>query len=380
MSAVSEEQAAARHRERLFALQAYRRSDRVADVALAADVLLERLSRELRTPLNAVLGFAHLLSLEVDEAGQREAVDQILRAGDQLQSLLDGLVGAHHEPSRGASGAHVGMEQAARAASGDVALLARARSVALRLPERRAATDQPAVHADPLLLHDAVSEMLAAAVRHARSEVAWACAVDGDRVVLTVVDDGPMTTPADSAPSTDELDLGLAVARRLAALLDGDLTVGASDGGGHAVVLDLPASPAPLASRDARTMTVLYVEDNVSNARLVQRLLARRQGTDVTVARTGAEGLALARSARPDVVLLDLHLPDMSGEDVLAELRAAGRDAPAVVLLTADAVPSTIERLLASGAGDYLTKPLDVARFYAVLDRLHDQLLTSRAC
>jgi signal transduction histidine kinase len=246
---VGDTRATARERERLRALQAYRRSDQAPDAALTTDVLLERLSRELRTPLNAVLGFAQLLSLEVDEPGQRDSVDQILRAGEELQSLVDGLVGATTEPADAAVAEPVPLQQAAQAASARVAPLARARSVALQAPRSRPGAGQPVVHADPALLHDAVSEVLAAAVRRARTEVVWSCTAERDRVLLTVVDDGS-TAPSATA-SAAHLDLGLAVARRVAALLGGALTAGRDHDGRFVVVLDLPASPRRLQTTTA---------------------------------------------------------------------------------------------------------------------------------
>jgi CheY-like chemotaxis protein len=111
------------------------------------------------------------------------------------------------------------------------------------------------------------------------------------------------------------------------------------------------------------------VEDNLSNLALVRRVLARRPRIALLTAMQGQLGLDLARSHRPALVLLDLHLPDLAGEDVLGALRAAPetRDVP-VVVVSADATPRQIERLLAAGAQSYLTKPLDVPRLLQVVD------------
>lgn len=116
-------------------------------------------------------------------------------------------------------------------------------------------------------------------------------------------------------------------------------------------------------------LTVLYIEDQPSNLRLVERLLARRGGARLTTALTGRAGLRLAAQLRPDLVLLDLHLPDLPGELVLDQLWAMpGLARTPVVVLSADALPTTVERLRARGVSDYLTKPLDVSLFYASLD------------
>jgi CheY-like chemotaxis protein len=117
--------------------------------------------------------------------------------------------------------------------------------------------------------------------------------------------------------------------------------------------------------------TVLYVEDNPSNVALVERVLARRPGVRLLVALEGGVGMEMAKEHQPDLVLLDMHLPDVSGEVVLERLRAdpRTRDVP-VVMLSADATPGQAERLLAAGAADYLTKPFDVARLVRLVDGL----------
>jgi hypothetical protein len=117
--------------------------------------------------------------------------------------------------------------------------------------------------------------------------------------------------------------------------------------------------------------TILYIEDNRSNLELVQRVLARRPGVTLLVATQGQPGLEMARTQVPDLILLDLHLPDMTGEEVLRHLRETPqtREVP-VVVISADAIPAQIERLLAAGAQAYLTKPLDVKQFLSLLDQI----------
>jgi CheY-like chemotaxis protein len=116
---------------------------------------------------------------------------------------------------------------------------------------------------------------------------------------------------------------------------------------------------------------VLHVEDNLSNLKLVERILARRPEIELNDARTGAEALRLAPTLRPSLILLDLRLPDMAGEDVLRRLRAdpATRQTP-VVVVSAEARPAEADRLLAAGADDFLVKPIDVAAFLDVVDRM----------
>lgn len=126
--------------------------------------------------------------------------------------------------------------------------------------------------------------------------------------------------------------------------------------------------------RGDQTVLLLYVEDQPCDVLLVTRLLQRRGGVALHVARSGARGLQLARDLRPDVVLLDLHLPDLPGETVLHRLRALpGLGATPVIVLSADAFPERAERLRAAGVTAYLTKPLDVAAFFAHLRALESQ-------
>jgi CheY-like chemotaxis protein len=120
-----------------------------------------------------------------------------------------------------------------------------------------------------------------------------------------------------------------------------------------------------------RPATILYIEDNIANLRLMERVLSRRPAITLLSAVDGRRGLARALDERPDVVLLDLHLPDLSGEEVLRQLRAepALRDTP-VVVLSADATPGQIRRLLASGASAYLTKPFNIHEVLSAIDRM----------
>jgi CheY-like chemotaxis protein len=118
-----------------------------------------------------------------------------------------------------------------------------------------------------------------------------------------------------------------------------------------------------------RLRSLLYVEDNLSNLELVRRALAARGSTTLHTATSGRQGVILAREHRPDLILLDLHLSDMSGVDVIHELRADPRTAwIPIVVLSADASADQRAALLANGAQAYLAKPLDVNRLFALLD------------
>jgi CheY-like chemotaxis protein len=164
--------------------------------------------------------------------------------------------------------------------------------------------------------------------------------------------------------------------------MHGCIGVNSTVGTGSTFWLELPQTESPfqtlatqkisVAPEDPATergRRVLYIEDNFSNVTLVEQMLAERPAIELITAMQGRVGLELARKHSPDLVLLDLHLPDMPGWQVLGQLKAdsATRDIP-VIVISADATAPQIKRLLSSGARAYLTKPLDIAEFFRVIE------------
>jgi CheY-like chemotaxis protein len=220
----------------------------------------------------------------------------------------------------------------------------------------------------------------------------------GDGVRIEVTDSGPgideesltrMFTPferlgADSR-GIEGSGLGLALSRSLIANMGGEIGVSSRVGSGSSFWIDLPladpltdSTPADrgradtLASRPyASPFRVLYIEDTVTNVRFVEAVLRRRPSIELLPAMMGRLGLELAREHRPDLILLDLHLPDLSGEDVLAELREGPetREIP-VVILSADATEATRVPLRDAGARDFMTKPIGVQPLLELVDRI----------
>jgi CheY-like chemotaxis protein/anti-sigma regulatory factor (Ser/Thr protein kinase) len=213
------------------------------------------------------------------------------------------------------------------------------------------------------------------------------------RARITVRDTGPgippeqidrLFTPFDrlgvDARGIEGTGLGLTLSKHLVEAMGGRLDLESQVGVGSAFSVELPMVDAPIvaverlpvparATRDDSERLVLYVEDNLSNLRLVERIVDQRPGVKLVSAMQGRLGLDLAREHRPDLILLDVHLPDLSGLDVLRLCREDPRirDIP-VVILSADASEGQIRRLLDAGAHAYLTKPLDVAKLLALLD------------
>ncbi|MHB8263919.1 MAG: ATP-binding response regulator, partial [Acidimicrobiales bacterium] len=148
---------------------------------------------------------------------------------------------------------------------------------------------------------------------------------------------------------------------------------------GSSQVIDTAADPYKMVntspgSKEERLFTVLYIEDNVASTKLMVEILSRRPFVRLIPAALGRLGIDIARQYRPDLILLDLHLEDMSGRDVLREITADGDFAGIpVVIVSADATPSSLERLVDDGAYRYMTKPVDVRAMLEMIDTLRSQ-------
>lgn len=357
---------------------------------------LSRTSHELRTPLNAILGFAQLLEADLRGSAHAPHVAQILGAGRHLLGLIDEVLDIARIES---GGLKLSLEpQALPELAGEVRdlvapLAARLRVSVQLLPELAGVC----VQADRQRLRQALLNLVSNAIKYNRrgGTVHIGARVTSEQVWITVRDTGlgiaPEQIPRLFTPferldaersGVEGTGLGLAVTRQLMLHMQGDVEVQSTPGRGSEFALRLarthfapvagsdsaPAAVQPVPAATAQ-LDVLAIEDNPGNLALLQALIARRPQWRLSSARDGETGLSLARRAPPHLILLDLHLPGRDGESVLAELRADARlrDTP-VVIVSADALPGTAERLRAAGAHDYLTKPLDVARVLALLD------------
>jgi PAS domain S-box-containing protein len=379
--------------DRIALVNELRQAKEQADAAnRAKSEFLSRMSHELRTPLNAVLGFAQLLELDDLTADHRESVGLIRKAGSHLLDLINEVL----DLSRVESGSMalslepVLLRQVIDESLGLIAPQARARRITVAHRDLSSCT--LVVRADAQRLKQVLVNLLSNAVKYnrigGRIDLDWA-AVD-DRVRLRVRDTGPgipgplrerLFVPFDrlGAEHTDVegSGVGLALSRLLMAAMSGTLQLDPGPGTGATFSLDLPAdtsdadpaTPTPAPGPDRAQCTVLSIEDNLSNLRLLERVVAHRSGWRLVHALQGSLGLELARATVPDLVLLDLHLPDLPGEEVLAALQAdpATRSLP-VYVVSADATQGQRRRLLAAGARGYLTKPIDIRQLLEVLD------------
>jgi CheY-like chemotaxis protein len=357
------------------------------------------MSHELRTPLNAILGFGQLMEMDDLDPEHRESLGQILRAGRHLVDLIDEVLDISRiEAGRlSLSLEPVALEEAVRESLELLAPSAKQRAVALEWDAEAAAGRY--ILADRQRLKQVLLNLLSNAVKYNRpeGEVRASFREDDGRIRVEIADTGP-GIPAEQRrqlfvpferlgqSEVEGTGLGLALSKGLVEAMGGRIGMESRDGEGSVFWLELVAAqpavapmteheheePLPSATLD-RPRTVLHIEDNPVNLGLVEKVLARRPGVRLLSAMQGGMGLELAREHRPDLVLLDAHLPDMPGEEVLRRLREdpATRHVP-VVVISADAMADRVQRFLAAGARAYLTKPLDVRRLLGLVAEAGD--------
>ncbi len=371
---------------------------------------LSRMSHELRTPLNSILGFAQLLELASLTDKDRDNVEHILKGGYHLLDLINEILDLSRiEAGRlSISSEPVSMREALMDAIELVRPLAS--KVNVNLSSEVPIRCNHHVLADRQRLKQVLLNLLSNAIKFNRpgGSVMLSCeVVAGNRLRVDIADSGigisaeglgrifrPFERLNADQTEVGGTGLGLALAQRLIEAMGGSISVESAVGLGSkfSIELELVDDPAKRLdddpafaevareSADSRRGTVLYIEDNVSNVQLIGRVLEHCEGVRLITAMHGQLGLELAQTHKPDWILLDVHLPDISGEQVLIQLRQnpETRKIP-VTVLSADATKAQISRLLFAGARDYLTKPLDVRQLLQLLEQTlrpdQDQIL-----
>lgn len=369
----------------------------------AKSEFLSRMSHELRTPLNAILGFGQLLELDELTERQQENIKYIMKGGRHLLELINEVL----ELSRIESGQlalspePVPLTETVTDALAMVQPLAAARDVSLNADTAAVGEDAHA-QADRQRLKQVLLNLLSNAIKYnrpgGRVDVTVGNGAAGT-VLISVADTGIGIAPEQLASVFEPFErlgaehgeiegtgLGLALSKRLIEAMGGSISFESEPGKGTTFTLALEAARAPRVHtlhngrphadgertnghRDDELRRILYIEDNLSNLTLIERILERDAAVELVPAMQGQLGLDLAREHRPELIVLDLHLPDMSGQEVLRRLKADPQTAAIpVIVLSADASKGQISRLMESGASDYLTKPLDVQRFLEVVE------------
>jgi len=374
--------------------------DAAMNATQAKNSFLSSTSHELRTPLNSILGFTQLLQLSELSDEDSDGVERILVAGRHLLVLINELI------------------DIARIESGDLSLsvepvlagpvieqisqlmapLAAERSIRII---QHCAHPALAVHADRQRLSQVLVNLISNAIKynHRNGTVAISCQKDGTgHASITVTDTGPGLSPENierifvpferlgaEQTAVEGTGIGLPLARSLTDAMGGHLTASSIPGQGSAFTISLPRAPdlvhvpAPGLAPASLTagphaparasISVLYIEDNPANVEVVTRFLRSKPNTTLRSETSGRAGIESAARDMPDLILLDLHLPDLHGEQVLSELKAEPATAAIpVVVLSADASHGVIHRLLANGALAYLTKPIELAELGKLLD------------
>jgi PAS domain S-box-containing protein len=368
---------------------------------LAKSDFLSSMSHELRTPLSAVLGFAQLIESgsPAPTVSQKRCVDQILKAGwyllDLINEILDlaliesGKLSLSLEP--------ISLSEVMQECRTMIEPQAQKRGISVTFP----LMDMPYfVQADRTRVKQVLINLLSNAIKYNKVDgtVVVECVTSGtERIRICVEDSGGGLTPQQLAQLFQPFNrlgqegnveegtgIGLVVCKRLVELMGGVIGVESVVGKGSVFWMDLnlttepKATAGPVEATDsvrapveagAQIRTLLYVEDNPANLMLVEDLIARRPDIRLLSARDGNRGIEIARASQPDVILMDINLPGISG---ITALKILGLD-PAtahipVVALSANAMPRDIERGLEAGFFRYLTKPIKVNEFMETLD------------
>jgi len=373
---------------------------------LAKSEFLSRMSHELRTPLNAMLGFAQLL--EMDQAHplpavQRPWVAQIQGAGWHLLDMINDVL----DLSRIESGTLSLQTQTLDLRD----ILTSTLALVERDAQRRDITitqdlqdSGTRVKGDATRVKQILTNLLSNAVKYnsdsGRIHIATRVQ-HRESVEITVTDTGlgmtdeqlaqlfqPFNRLGRERSGQEGTGIGLVISQRLAELMGGSLRARSTAGEGSSFILSLPraadvperqldAEPSRPSLSDYHQRVVHYVEDNETNVEVMRGVLLRRPQVRLDVSITGLDGLASIRTQRPDLILLDMHLPDIDGLELLRHLKAdpTTADIP-VVAVSADALASQIDAALQAGAQQYLTKPISVSELLTAVDAVLDSAET----
>lgn len=383
-----------------------RRSRAAAEAASAAkSEFLSSMSHELRTPMNAILGFAQLLQRDKKEplsARHQERLAHVIRGGEHLLHLIDDVLDlARIEAGRIAVSIEpVHVDEVLREVASATEAVAERAGMSVKLDEL--AVELPKVLADRTRFKQVLMNYLSNALKYGRAggHVLVKAQRHDDRVRATIIDDGPgiagdkqaklfepFHRAGQEAGPIEGTGIGLAICKRLAQVMNGSVGFTSTEGQGSSFWIELPicepasvpvtsaaTRPNPLKRDWLQRHRVLYVEDNPTNVAFMKDLLDDFEHVELLVAATAERGIELARLRRPSVIIMDIHLPGMSGIEARQRLQQRPETcAIPVVALSAAAMVGEARRIEQAGFSHYLTKPVRVDELTAVLDELLEQ-------
>jgi signal transduction histidine kinase/ActR/RegA family two-component response regulator len=379
----------------------------VADKAnLAKSEFLSNMSHELRTPLNAVLGFAQLMetATPLPTPAQKLSIEQILKGGWYLLHLINEILDLALIESGKLMMVQETVDLSEILLDCQVMILpqADARGITIHFPEDM----KFYIDADKTRIKQVMINLLSNAIKynHLNGTVTMTCTVTEERFIrVSVSDTGlglapelvdqlfqPFNRLGQEAGTTEGTGIGLVVTKQLVELMGGVIGVRSEQGVGSTFWFELPMASVPVGDDsdavlnintlrdvgDNAQRTLLYVEDNPANLSLVEQLIARRSDLSLLAATDGLSGLRMAREQNPDLILMDINLPIMSGLEAMRLLKSSPDTAHIpIIALSANAVPHDIELGLTAGFFRYLTKPIRINEFMDALDVALDHIV-----
>ena len=368
---------------------------------LAKSDFLSSMSHELRSPLNAILGFAQLMESDTPPPtpAQKESIAQILQAGWHLLTLIDDILDLAKVEAKQVplSREPVSLAEVMVECQGMIEPQAQQRGIRLVFP----GFDAPCfVLADRTRVKQVLINLLSNAIKYSQPKGTVEVKCTGrapERIRVSVRDTGAGLSPeqlaqlfqafnrlGQEAGVEEGTGIGLVVAKRLVELMGGVIGVDSTVGVGSVFWFELSSVAEPHLSmegaeaaalaqpqvpRGSRPHTLLYVEDNPANLKLVEQIIARHPDIHLLTAVDGNSGIEIARGSLPDLILMDINLPDINGFEALKILRSEPATAKIpVIAVSASAMPLDVERGLKAGFFRYLTKPIKVTKFMEAMD------------